>query len=100
MFRDGVARIPKHRKTLGENIRKYAYDRASGSFRFEWTGTYWRQNRLLTATGLWPPPLSWITLTTVAATNQDWILGYTNTTAWADGARFYTATVSTNSTGP
>ena len=69
-------------------------------YRFEWAGTYWHENALITASNLWPPPINWSTITNVPPMTNDWILGYTNTKVWEDVARFYSTTVNTNATVP
>ena len=87
------------RLQVGENIRKYAYDQANGTFRFELAGPFWFENSLLTATNFMSVS-NWFTVLTMPATNQDWIIGYTNTTAASDAVRFYSVSVNTNSAPP
>jgi hypothetical protein len=90
----GIARLQ-----VGDIIRKPEFDQANGSFHFELAGPYWYDLSLQSATNL-APPAAWQTLFTIAATNQDYVFGYTNPTAWADSQRFYRTGVNTNSSPP
>ncbi|NOS71292.1 MAG: immunoglobulin domain-containing protein [Verrucomicrobia bacterium] len=87
----GTARLQ-----VGENIRKFSYNRTNGTFRFELAGPFWYENSLRSASNL-TLPSGWPAILTMPATNKDWIIGYTNTSAAADAARFYTVNVNTNS---
>jgi hypothetical protein len=90
----GTARLQ-----VGENIRKVTFNRTAGTLRFEVAGPFWFETTLRHATSL-APPISWVPLVTRPATNRDWVLGYTNTTVFADGARYYSVGVNTNSAPP
>lgn len=90
----GTARLQ-----VGENIRKVNFSRATGTFRFEFAGPFWYETTLRHATDL-APPGGWSAILTMPATNRDWIIGYTNTTVFADVARYYSVSVNTNSTPP
>jgi hypothetical protein len=83
------------RLRVGEPIRNMVY--TNGTFRFEFTGDPSKSHTLRTVGVLSQPP-AWSNLISVAATVTNWVRGYTNPTAAADLARFYT--VNTNSASP
>ncbi|HWX22160.1 MAG TPA: immunoglobulin domain-containing protein [Candidatus Binatia bacterium] len=91
----GTARLQ-----VGEIIRKPQYNPTNGTFSFEMAGPYWYAVTLQSSTNLAPPAPPWQTVLTVPATNQDYVAGYTNTTAGADSQRFYRTGVDTNSLPP
>jgi hypothetical protein len=91
----GTARLQ-----VGEGVRKPSYDRNNGVFRFEWAGTFWYENRLISTTNLNLASRNWSTVLTMPATNCDWIIGYTNSTAALDAARFYSSSLNTNTSAP
>lgn len=90
----GTARVQ-----AGEIIHNARY-LTNGTFRFEMAGPYWFTLALHSATNLLQPSAQWPTLLTVPATNQDYVLRYTNFTPRADEQRFYNTAVNTNSSPP
>lgn len=86
------------RLEVGETIRKATFNRTNGTYRFEMAGPYWADNYLQSFTNLAAPRPGWPVELTVPATNRDWVVGYTNFNALADGQRFYSVGINTNST--
>jgi len=83
------------RLEVGETIRKAVF--TNGTYRFEIAGAYWYENNLQSTTQANTPRFSWPLLRTIPATNRDWVIGYTNSSAYADEIRLYEVGVNTNS---
>jgi hypothetical protein len=91
----GLARLQ-----VGDNIHNIHYDTTKGTFRFELAGPYWFSLGLLTTTNLLQSQSQWPVLLTYPATNQDYVLRYTNSSASTDLQRYYNTSVNTNSAPP
>jgi len=88
----GTARLQ-----IGDIIRNTHFDEPNGPFRFEMAGPYWYSLALRSSTNLMQTQTQWTNLLTIPATNQDYVVRYTNANPRADGQRFYYTVVSTNS---
>jgi Immunoglobulin domain/Immunoglobulin I-set domain len=83
------------RLEVGDLIRKVRF--VGGKYRFELAGPYWFTIMLQSSTNAKASRQSWPMLLTMPATNQDWVISYTNANPFADGRRFYTVGINTNS---
>jgi hypothetical protein len=83
------------RLEVGETIRKPVF--TNGTFRFEMAGAYWFDNSLQSSAEVTTSRASWPVLLTMPATNRDWVIAYTNTSALSDVSRYYVVGVNTNS---